>query len=86
MYSDKNIKLINKDNMSEDIELIGAFELDNNRYIIYYKYNDDSIIYMGKIINKDDRQYIINLDSNEEEKIKDIIKKMLDYDKGEDNV
>ena len=86
MYSDKNIKLINKDNMSEDIELIGAFELDNNRYIIYYKDNDDSIIYMGKIINKDDRQYIINLDSNEEEKIKDIIKKMLDYDKGEDNV
>jgi len=85
----ENIKLITLINGIEnaiEVELISAFEIppNNTKYLIYTKNEKDEngniIIYIGKLELQNDKQYIINIESdNEWEKIKNIIKSMLKY-------
>jgi len=85
MVNDKNITLVNENKLDEynEIELLCAFEFDNNKYIVYSKkehdFDGNMIVYSGKIILKNNRQYIVNVDDNEYTKIKNIIKNMIEY-------
>lgn len=69
-----------------DVELICAFKLPekNNKYIIYTKNEKDrdgnTIIYSGKVIKIDNKQFIENLkDGDEWDRLKNIMKSMAKY-------
>lgn len=85
MGNDKTITLVNNNNFDEykEIELLCSFEIADNKYIVYTKkehdFDGNMIIYPGKIILKNNRQYIVNVDDNEYTKIKNIIKNMIEY-------
>jgi len=82
---DKNITLVNAKNLldTKEIDLLCSFEIDDNKYIIYSKnehdYDGNIIVYSGKIEIKNNMQYIRNIDDKEYLKVKDIIKKMINY-------
>ena len=85
MGNDKNITLINENKIDEynEIELLCAFEFNNNKYIVYSKkehdFDGNMIVYSGKIVLENTKQYIVNVDNNEYIRIKDIIKNMIEY-------
>lgn len=85
MTNDNLITLVDDKDLNnyDEIELLCAFELDNNKYIVYSKneldYDGNNIVYSGKIVYRGSRQYIQNVNKEEYDKIKDIIKKMIDY-------
>lgn len=85
MGNDKTITLVNNNNFDEykEIELLCFFEIADNKYIAYTKkehdFDGNMIIYSGKIILKNNRQHIVNVDDNEYTKIKNIIKNMIEY-------
>ena len=69
-----------------DVELICAFEIPESlcKYIIYTKNEKDStgntIIYAGKIVNIDDKQFLENIEEGKEwERLKKIMKAMAKY-------
>lgn len=69
-----------------DVELICAFKLPdkNNKYVIYTKNEKDrdgnTIIYSGKVIKIDNKQFIENLKDGEEwDRLKNIMKSMAKY-------
>lgn len=86
MGNNKIITLIDGYREIGDVELICAFKLnnDNNKYIIYTKNEKDrdghTIIYSGKVIKIDNKQFIENLKDGEEwDKLKSIMKSMAKY-------
>ena len=86
MGNNKRITLIDGYHEIGEVELICAFKMpeDDNKYIIYSKNEKDrdgnTIIYSGKIINIDNKQFIENIKEGEEwEKLKDIMKAMSRY-------
>lgn len=85
MGNEKNITFVNVNNLIDTIEgeLLCAFEKDNVKYIVYSKnekdFDNNMIIYFGKIEESNNKQYIRNLDSSEYIKVKDIVKKILSY-------
>lgn len=94
MGSTKQITLIDGYREIGDVDLICAFsvpELSNN-YIIYTKNEYDrmgnTIIYSGRIITIDNKQFIENIEEGHEwEKMKQIMKAMARYSlEGETNV
>jgi len=89
MGKDDDIILVNSKNISDSsvVDLLCAFELDYNKYVVYskneYDYEGNVIVYCGKINEKDDGQYIENVFGEEYNRVKDVIKKMVDYNGGE---
>lgn len=89
MCADKNITLVSENNIDNSIkcDMLFAFEFDGNKYIVYNKnekdYDGNDIIYCGKIDVINNKQYIKNIEGEVYIKIKDIIRKMIDYS-GED--
>lgn len=85
MDNTKNITFVNEKNLLDTmtIDVLCAFEFDNNKYVVYDKneknFDGNLIIYIGKIEIVGNKQYIRNVDKEESDKIKGIIKKMLDY-------
>ncbi len=94
MGNKKTITLIDGYKEVGEVELICAFEVPelDNKYIIYSKNEKDrdghTIIYLGKIIINDNKQFIENVDDIEEwTSLKDIMKLMAKYSlEGEYNV
>jgi len=91
MGNEKKITFVNQNDLDDVIEgnLLCAFEMDDNKYIIYNKNEKDfegnEVIYFGKIIIDNDMQYIKNLNDDEHNKIKNIIKKIINYSGDEDD-
>ena len=85
MGNDNTITFVNEKNLLDTInaELLCAFELEGVRYVVYSKnekdYDGNVIVYYGKIIVVDNKQYIRNVDALENDKIKDMLKKMINY-------
>ena len=84
--SDKLITLVNGIEDVSEVELLCAFEIEefNSKYIIYTKNEKDNlghtVIYAGKIIEENGKQYLVNIEEGSEwEKIKDIMKEMARY-------
>lgn len=94
MGNKKKITLVDGYRELGEVELICAFEVPNfdSKYIIYSKNEKDkdghTIIYLGKITTKDNKQFIENIDEELEwESLKDIMKLMSKYSlEGEYNV
>lgn len=94
MGNTKTIVLVDENNDKKEVELICAFEVPEllGKYIIYTKNehdrNGNTIIYSGKIINIDNRQWLKNIDETTEwEKLKIIMKSMARHSlEGERNV
>jgi len=94
MGNNKIITLIDGYREIGDVELICAFKTPNHdeKYIIYTKNEKDrdgnTIIYSGKIINIDNKQFIENIQDGEEwERLKNIMKSISKYSlEGEKNV
>lgn len=94
MGNKKVITLVDGYKEMGEVELICAFEVPefNNKYIIYSKNEKDkdgnTIIYLGKISIKDNKQFIENIYEDEEwNSLKNIMKKMAKYSlEGEYNV
>lgn len=94
MGTKKTVTLVDGYKEVGEVELICAFELPefNNKYIIYSRNEKDkdghTIIYLGKITVKDNKQFIENVnDEAEWSKLKDIMKLMSKYSlEGEYNV
>lgn len=92
MGNDKNVTFVNENNLIDtiNVDVLCAFEYEDNKYIVYSKNEKDfegnEIIYSGKIEIKDDKQYIRNIKGLEYEKVKDIIKKMINYSGDENDV
>lgn len=90
MGNDKYIAIVNSNNLLDVIErnLLCAFKFENKKYIIYSNnekdYDGNEIVYVGKVIDKEGKQYIKNLKNDEYNKVKDIIKKIINYS-GDDN-
>ena len=93
MGTQKMINLINELGEINRVELLCAFEVDNNsneKYIIYTK-NEKTpegycIIYSGKLIDNNGEQQIENINDKEEwEKLKTIMKQMTKYSVEGDN-
>ena len=84
MGNSKMITLIDGYKDMGEVEMICAFEvpeLQNNKYIIYTKNEKDNdgntIIYSGRIVTIDDKQFIENINEGEEwNKLKHIMKSM----------
>lgn len=93
MGNEKLITLVNGIEDVSEVELLCAFEMDEfkNKYMIYTKNEKDddghTIIYAGRIITQNDKQYLMNIDDvNEWDKVKDIMKEMAKYNlEGETN-
>ncbi len=93
MGSEKLITLVNGIEDISEVELLCAFEIDeyDSKYMIYTKNEKDeeghTIIYAGKIMDEDTKQYLINIDKDDEwNKIKVIMKEMAKYNqKGDKN-
>mgnify|MGYP004565590265 CR=1 FL=1 len=86
MGNDRIITLVDGYKEVGEVELICAFKVKelNGKYIIYTKNEHDrggnTIIYSGKIINKENNQYIENISEGTEwEKLKNIMKMMSRY-------
>lgn len=86
MGNDKLITLKDGSNIIDNVELICAFEMDGfiGKYIIYTKNEKDfggnTIIYSGKVKEKDGKQFLENVDEGIEwEKLKNIMKDMARY-------
>ncbi len=85
MGNEKNITFVNENNLIDTIEgeLLCAFEKDNVKYIVYSKnekdFDNNMIIYFGKIEEYNNKQYVKNLDYSESLEVKDIIRKILSY-------
>lgn len=81
----KNITFINDNNLMDTyrVENLCAFKFENNKYIVYTKnerdYDNNNIIYLGKIVMKNNKQYVCNLSFEENDKVKSIIRKMIGY-------
>lgn len=86
MGTNKIVTLMDGYKEIDSVEVICAFEIPElfGKYIIYTKNEKDNegnaIIYSGRILIKDNKQYIENiLEGNEWEKIKTIMKAMSKY-------
>ena len=94
MGSNKIINLIDNDKEIGKAEMICAFKVPNlnSSYVIYTKNEHDqegnTIIYSGKIINKDKKQFLENINEGEEwETLKEIMKSISKHSlEGEKNV
>ncbi len=82
MESEKMITVVDVNGSMRDVELLLAFEMDGKKYAVY-TYNDKdhdgrAIIYVGKLIFRDGRQFLVNVDDGGEwERIKNIMRKMV---------
>lgn len=87
MGNEKYILLKNDKNETDnyEIELLCSFSFKENKYIIYSKnekdFNENNIIYPAKIIEKEGKQFIKEITNDEYDKIKNIIKVMINYGK-----
>lgn len=85
MDNTKNITFINENNLLDTVvvEVLCAFESDGNKYVVYSKdeknFEGNLIIYVGKVELVENKQYIRNVNKEEYDNVKRIIKKMLDY-------
>lgn len=82
----KTITLVDGYREVGEVELICAFEIPelSGKYIIYSKKEKDrdgnTIIYAGKIINKNNNQFLENIKEGQEwNKLKEIMKSMSKY-------
>lgn len=82
----KTITLVNGYREVGEVEQICAFEVPelDGKYIIYTKNEKDkdgnTIIYAGKILKQDNKQFLENIkEGNEWEKLKKIMKTMSKY-------
>lgn len=83
MGNTKTITLIDGYRQVGDVEMICAFEVPelSGKYIIYTKHEKDrdgnTIIYSGKIITIDNKQFIENIEEGKEwNKLKNIMRTM----------
>lgn len=79
----KNVNLINEVTGDvEVIEVVCSFEFEGIKYFIYDKnevdFDNNIIIYLSKFY-EDGKNFIVNLSNDEEKKVANIIKKMLEY-------
>lgn len=86
MGNEKLITLVNGREDFSEVELLCAFELEefNNKYIIYTRNEKDkdghTIIYSGKLMTENDKQYLVNIDEGEEwEQVKNVMRQMAKY-------
>lgn len=93
MGSSKVITLLDGYREVGDAELICAFEMDGftDKYVIYSKNEKDkdgnTIIYSGKVVVIDNKQFLENVEGNEWIRLKEIMKSMAKYSlEGENNV
>lgn len=94
MGNKKIITLVDGYREVGDVELICAFKIPDykEKYIIYTKNEKDrdgnTIIYSGKVITIDNKQFIENIaEGNEWNRLKNIMKSMAKYSlEGESNV
>lgn len=94
MGNKKIITLVDGYREVGDVELICAFKIPGykEKYIIYTKNEKDrdgnTIIYSGKVITIDNKQFIENIaEGNEWNRLKNIMKSMAKYSlEGESNV
>ena len=94
MGSNKIITLVDGYREVGEVELICAFEVPelSGKYIIYTKNEKDrdgnTIIYAGKLVKKDNNQFLENInEGNEWTKLKEIMKAMSKHSlEGETNV
>ena len=92
MGNNRIITLIDGYKEVGEVELICAFKVKelNKKYIIYTKNEHDrsenTIIYSGRITNKENNQYIENISEGTEwEKLKEIMKLMSKYSMESEN-
>ena len=92
MVNNRIITLIDGYKEVGEVELICAFKVNelNKKYIIYTKNEHDrsgnTIIYSGRITNKENNQYIENISEGTEwEKLKEIMKLMSKYSMESEN-
>lgn len=92
MGNEKFITLVNGIEDISEVELLCAFEIEkfNSKYMIYTKNEKDNdghtIIYAGKIISQNEKQYLMNIDDLEEwDQVKEIMKEMAKYSLEGDN-
>jgi uncharacterized protein YrzB (UPF0473 family) len=94
MGNNKIITLVDGYREIGEVELICAFKIPEffGKYIIYTKNEFDkdgnTIIYAGKVITIDNKQFIENINEGSEwERLKEIMKSMAKYSlEGENNV
>ena len=94
MENDKKITLIDGYREVDEVELICAFKIPDykGKYIIYSKNEKDkdgnTIIYSGKVITIDNKQFIENISEGEEwNKMKKVLKSIAKYSlEGENDV
>lgn len=94
MGNNKTITLIDGYREVGEVELVCAFKIPdyNGKYIIYTKNEKDrdgnTIIYSGKIITIDNKQFLENIEEGQEwNRLKDIMKSMAKHSlEGENNV
>lgn len=94
MGNDKKITLIDGYREVDEVELICAFKIPDykGKYIIYSKNEKDkdgnTIIYSGKVITIDNKQFIENISEGEEwNKMKKVLKSIAKYSlEGENDV
>ncbi len=86
MGNDKKITLIDGYREVDEVELICAFKIPDykGKYIIYSKNEKDkdgnTIIYSGKVITIDNKQFIENISEGEEwNKMKKVLKSIAKY-------
>ena len=86
MGNEKLITLVNGREDVSEVELLCAFELENykSRYIIYTRNEKDkdghTIIYSGKLIDDNGKQYLVNINDGEEwNQVKDVMRQMAKY-------
>lgn len=86
MGNDRTIVLMDSNSSVGDVELICAFEVSGlvGKFIIYTKnekdFDGNTIIYSGKVKEKDGKQYLTNIDEGFEwETLKNIMKTMAKY-------
>ena len=92
MGKDDNITLVNDNNLNDysEVDLLCAFELDDVKYIVYgrneHDFDGNVIVYCGKINVRNNKQYVENINREEFNVVKDIIKSMVDYNSEVSNV
>ena len=94
MGNDQKITLIDGYREVDEVELICAFKIPDykGKYIIYSKNEKDkdgnTIIYSGKVITIDNKQFIENISEGEEwNKMKKVLKSIAKYSlEGENDV
>lgn len=94
MGNNKTITLVDRYREVGEVELICAFEVPEllGKYIIYTKNEKDrdgnTIIYAGKIVKKDNNQFLENINEGSEwNKLKNIMRAMSKHSlEGEANV